>query len=96
METSVLKSREDYIRHVAAYVRTIDKTIDRLKESSEKKDAAGRLRDKQRITELNTSRDQAVAMLSKLHESCEECWDEVKKNADRLFKVRRKTLGKAA
>ncbi len=96
MKTSVLKSREDYIRHVAAYVRTIDETIDRLKESSEKKDAAGRLRERQRITELKTRRDQATVMLSKLHESCEECWDEVKRNADRLFKARRKTLGRAA
>ncbi len=74
----------------------IDETIDRLRESSETKDAAGNLRERQRINELKARRDQAVVMLGRLHESCDECWEEVKRSADRLFKARRKTLGKAA
>ncbi len=96
MKTSVLKSREDYIRHAAFQVRMIDETIDRLREASEKKDPAGRLRERQRINELKERRDQAVVMLGRLHESCDECWEEVKRSADRLFKARRKTIGKAA
>ncbi len=96
MKTGVLKSREDYIRHAASQVRIIDEAIDKLRESSEKKGATGRLRERQRINELKERRDQAIIMLGRLHESCDECWEEVKRSADRLFKTRRKTLGKAA
>ncbi|MHB8173712.1 MAG: sll1863 family stress response protein [Nitrospirota bacterium] len=98
MKSSVLKSRENYIRQATAQVRLIDEAIDRLRESSEKKDAAGRLRERQRINELRLRRDQAVVLLGRLHESCEECWGEVKRSADQLFKARgkAKTSGKAA
>ncbi|MGC2423809.1 MAG: hypothetical protein WA666_05585 [Nitrospirota bacterium] len=99
MNSSVMKSREDYILRVTAQVRQIDQAIDELREKSENENTAGRLRDRQSIIELTERRDQATTLLGRLHESCEDCWDEVKRDADGLLRPGRqgrKTLRKAA
>jgi hypothetical protein len=96
MKSSVMKSREEYIQRVAAQVRQIDLAIDELREKSEIENTAGRLRDRQRIIELKERRDQATNLLGRLHESCEDCWDKVKRDADGLLRPRGKTLRKAA
>ncbi len=96
MNSSVMKSREDYILRVTAQVRQIDLAIDELREKSQNENAAGRLRDRQMIIELGERRDQAANLLGRLHESCEDCWDEVKRDADGLLRPDRKTLRKAA
>lgn len=96
MNSSVMKSKEDYIQRMTAQVRQIDLAIDTLREKSEIENTAGRLRDRLRITELKERRDRAVSLLGRLHESCEDCWDEVKRDADGLLRPRGKTLRKAA
>jgi hypothetical protein len=96
MNSSVMKSRGDYILRMTAQVRQIDLAIDELREKSSNENTAGRLRDRQRIIELGERRGQAVNLLSRLHESCEDCWDEVKRDADGLLRPARKTLRKAA
>ena len=96
MNSSVMKSREDYILRVTEQVRQIDLAIDELREKSENENTSGRLRDRQRIIELGERRDQATNLLGRLHESCEDCWDEVKRDADGLLGQGRKTLRKAA
>jgi hypothetical protein len=99
MNSSVMKSRDDYILRVTARVRQIDLAIDELRGKSENENTAGRLRDRQRIIELGERRDRAVDLLGRLHESCEDCWAEVKRDADGLLRPGRqvrKPLRRAA
>jgi len=91
-----MNTRKEYIAYLAARLHELDSRIDLLRSKANVSEKKARLIYKKRLIELEERRERAVEMLTRLHETGEEKWKNVKREADRMFTELKDKFRKAA
>jgi len=91
-----MNTRKEYIELLVARLHELDSRIDMLRSRINVSEKKARLMYKKRLVELEDKRERAAEMLTRMHETGEETWAGVRREADRLFKDLKERFRKAA